>query len=147
MRATLWLGLRPSELDLILEDRSKMKVEMQGAVPILYVYQSKMSTVSKAKRWKAIPCFLKEMQLALKDIENGVPQKSLVKTLRKALPKMDNVGLYSGRKGFTDLMLANGQSLENIASWLGHASIERTWKHYKNKKSVGFDKVEGEKSA
>lgn len=147
MRATLWLGLRPSELELILADKSKMKVEMQGRVPVLSVYQPKLSGVPENKRWKYIPCFHKQMVLALKDIENDVPKKPLVKTLRKALPKFPDVGLYSGRKGFTDLMLSLGQTLENIASWLGHASIERTWKHYKNKKSVEFNEIDESKSA
>lgn len=147
MRATLWLGLRPSELELILTDKTKMKVEMQGRVPVMSVYQPKLSGMPENQRWKYIPCFHKQMILALKDIENGIPKKPLVKTLRKALPKELNVGLYSGRKGFTDLMLSLGQSLENVASWLGHASIERTWRHYKNKKSVAFDAIDEDKSA
>jgi len=141
MRACLWLGLRPSELDQVLADPSKMKTHIQGQTPIASVYQAKLNAVAKSKRWKLIPCFHAEMVAAVKDIEAGVPKKPLVKTLRKAVPELPAIGLYSGRKGFADLMLAYGQTLENIAAWLGHSSIERTWKHYKNKSNVVFNEI------
>lgn len=81
------------------------------------------------------------MIAALKDIEDGVLKKPLVKTLRKTFPDVEGIGLYSGRKGFVDLMLKYGQTLENIAAWLGHSSIERTWKHYKDKDNVVFNEI------
>lgn len=138
LRATLWLGLRPSELDLILKDSSKYRVKQQDKVTILSIYQSKLTGVSKEKRWKHIPLIHSEMLAALTDIEEERISKPLVKTIRKVCPKPEGLGLYSGRKGFTDLMLSYNQSLENIASWLGHASIERTWKHYKDKDVIDF---------
>jgi len=46
--------------------------------------------------------------------------------------------LYSGRKGFTDLMLTKGQSLENISIWLGHSHISRTWASYRDKGPFQF---------
>lgn len=81
------------------------------------------------------------MQKALEDIQNQRIKKPLVKTLKKAAPSIPKIGLYSGRKGFTDLMLSLNQTLENIAMWMGHASIERTWKNYKNKEVVTFNPV------
>jgi len=138
LKATLWLGLRPSELDLILADATKYKVKSQGEINILSVYQAKLTGVSREKRWKSIPLFHPEMQAALEDIKGNRLSKPLVKTIKKSAPKIEGLGLYSGRKGFTDLMLSLGQTLENIAQWLGHASIERTWKHYKNKEVIDF---------
>lgn len=147
MRATLWLGLRPSELDLLISDSSKYKVTMQGKTKVLAVYQSKLTGVAKSKRWKYIPLFHKEMKASLEDLQNSRLSKPLVKTIKKALPKVEGVGLYSGRKGFTDLMLSLGQNLEDIASWLGHSSIERTWKHYKAKDVVNFVPIKKRRSS
>jgi hypothetical protein len=141
IRATLWLGLRPSELDSIITDPKKMKVSTQNKTPVLSVYQAKLTSISKIKRWKHIPLFHPEMKNALADIENKVVKKPLVKTLKKAAPTVLKIGLYSGRKGFTDLMLSFNQTLENIAMWMGHASIERTWKNYKNKEQVNFVEI------
>ncbi len=141
LRATLWLGLRPSELDLMLEDSSKYRIKTQDETQVLSIYQAKLTGVSKEKRWKHIPLIHTEQQAALMDILEERTRKPLVKTIQKACPKPAGLGLYSGRKGFTDLMLSLGQTLENIAAWLGHASIERTWKHYKDKEIVVFTEI------
>ncbi|WP_373997930.1 hypothetical protein [Bdellovibrio bacteriovorus] len=138
MRATLWLGLRPSDLDLIIEDSSKHK-SVQGEVTIFSVYQPKLTSVPKEKGWKHMPLFHAEMMAALNDLESGNLVKPLVKTIRSAASKVEGLGLYSGRKRFTDLMPGLGQSLENIFMWLGHSSIERTGKHHKDKHLVKFN--------
>jgi integrase len=49
-----------------------------------------------------------------------------------------HITLRAGRKGFIDLMLDHGQSLEDISAWLGHQNIEMTWQKYRNKKRVSF---------
>jgi hypothetical protein len=59
-----------------------------------------------------------------------------MKTMRKYFG--EGVDLYAGRKGFTDLMLAKGHSLENISVWMGHSTLERTWKSYKNRRRYHF---------
>lgn len=141
MHATLWLGLRPTELDDILENKSHMKVSHSEGVEVLSIYQTKLTSVPKPKRWKHIPIFHPEMERAVEFIQNGVIRKPLVKTLKKAAPGYDEIGLYSGRKGFTDLMLSLDQKLEDISMWLGHLSIERTWKNYKDKKKINFQEV------
>ncbi len=143
IRATLWLGLRPSELDAIIENRAKnLKTESQRGTKIVGIYQAKLTGVSKDMRWKHIPLIHPEQMAALKDINSEVVIKPLVKTIRNYAPSdATNLGLYSGRKGFTDLMLELGQSLEDISQWMGHASVERTWRHYKNKRRVNFKKL------
>jgi integrase len=50
-----------------------------------------------------------------------------------------NTTLYGGRKGFTDLMLANDQDFVHISQWMGHSSIERTWKNYKSKRVTHYN--------
>jgi hypothetical protein len=138
MRATLWLGLRPSELDLLIEDPSNFKIRTQHNIEILSVNQPKLVSLPKPKRWKSIPLFHPEMKAAAEDLLNGILKKPLLKTIHKALPNIEGLGLYSGRKGFTDLMLSLDQSLEDVSLWLGHTSIERTWKHYKDKNLIKF---------
>lgn len=143
LRACLWFGLRPSELDDIMADRKQyMQTYIQDGTRIVGVYQSKLVSVSKEQRWKYIPVLHPEQQQALLDINKGNLSKPLVKTVRKASTSPGNLGLYSGRKGFTDLMLSLEQDLEDISQWMGHASIDRTWKHYKNKRRVHFNKIE-----
>ena len=66
-------------------------------------------------------------------------QRPHPKTVRKHLEA--NITLYGGRKGFTDLMLARGQKLEDISLWLGHRNITTTWKHYKDKEQINFVKT------
>jgi hypothetical protein len=37
-----------------------------------------------------------------------------------------DIDLYGGRKGFTDLMLSKGNTIENISIWMGHSTLDRT---------------------
>lgn len=77
--------------------------------------------------------------MALGFIENSKLQRPCLKTLKKYL-KDQKISLYGGRKGFTDLMLSYGQKIEDISVWMGHTSIEVTWRYYKNKLKVSFTK-------
>lgn len=147
LHATLWLGLRPSELDNIIKDQDKYfqikrqkHPETKAQIKVVGIYQAKLTGVDKDNRWKWIPCFHPEQAQAIENIKSEVLKKPLVKTIKRYSGN-DNLGLYSGRKGFTDLMLDLGQELENISQWLGHASIERTWKHYKNKNKITFNSL------
>jgi hypothetical protein len=135
---TIWFGLRPSELDQVLEDRTQGKywrVE-DGEVDVLWVYQPKLTSKPRNQRWKPIPVLFDEQKKALEYILTGGLQKPIAKTMRNHFP--GHTTLYGGRKGFTDLMLDRQQSLENIAQWLGHSSIEMTWSRYKDKNRVGY---------
>lgn len=83
-------------------------------------------------RWKPIPLLFDEQEFALRIIESKSFKRPLVKTLRQCFRR--GVDLYGGRKGFTDLMLSKGHTFENISIWMGHSTLERTWKSYKNKR-------------
>lgn len=134
---TVWLGLRPSELDQIMEDRKNQywRVE-EGETDVLWVYQPKLTSKPRPKRWKPIPILYPEQKEALGFVFEGGAAKPLAKTIKKYTGQQ--ITLYGGRKGFTDLMLGRGQRLEDIAQWLGHSSIEMTWTKYKDKTRVGF---------
>lgn len=135
---SVYFGLRPSEVDALKDERN-WRIEDQGKVRVLFVYQSKLRAISRDKRWKPIPCILREQRDALKVIESGEFKRPLPKTVSNHFG--EGVTLYGGRKGFTDLMLSKGQKLEDISTWMGHTSIERTWKSYKNRQSVSFTPI------
>jgi integrase len=119
---SVWLGLRPNEVDKLIDDEFvRILFDKQG-IPILWVYQSKLTSIPPRFRWKLIPLF----------------ERPLAKTVKKYLGS--NITLYGGRKGFTDLMLSINQRLENISQWMGHSTIDRTWKHYKCRTMVHYDK-------
>lgn len=144
---SIWLGLRPSEIDQLKpfssSNRFGYKIEefRQGrsTVKVLKVYQSKLTTLSQADRWKSIPIIYPEQKKALKIIQSKPLKRPLTKTIQKYLG--DDLTLYAGRKGFTDLMIDKGQDLKDISMWLGHTSVDQTWKSYKNKNVVRFTPV------
>jgi len=131
---SVWLGLRPPEVDAI----TMAKIKKEQGVPVLWVYQSKLKGVKKEDRYKPIPILYREQKRCLDFIKKEI-QRPLVKTVQKHV--LEGANLYGGRKGFTDLMLGKGQSLEDISTWLGHATIERTWQSYKQRQKVSFKKV------
>jgi hypothetical protein len=65
-------------------------------------------------------------------VESSYFRRPLTKTMRKHFGH--GVTLYAGRKGFSDLMLSKNQSFENISVWMGHSSLQRTWKSYKQRR-------------
>lgn len=136
---TVWLGLRPSELEQIKADRQNQfwRIE-EGEVDVLWVYQSKLTSKPRHLRWKPIPLVYPE-QVNAKGYLFQVLSKPIAKTMRKYFS--GHVTLYGGRKAFTDLMLDRGQGLEDIAQWLGHTSIEMTWTRYKDKNQVRYKKL------
>lgn len=134
---SVYLGLRPEEVDS-LQNKQNYRLEYDSArkINVLWVYQSKLQSIEKEKRWKLIPLFLEQQSNCLDIIAQNNFKKSSYKFARKVLPK--GVTFYGGRKNFTDMMLGYSQNLEDIHGWLGHQSIDTTWKHYKNKKAVNF---------
>lgn len=129
---SLWLGLRPNEVDRLKEQGSKYTWYLEDNV--IWVYQSKLVGISKDKRVKPIPLKYNEQSTCISIIESKNFKRPLGKTLQRHLG--DGYTLYAGRKGFTDLMLSRGNGLEAVSQWLGHSSIETTWKVYKYKKKV-----------
>ena len=129
---SIWFGLRPQEIDN-LKDKNFWKIEiLPSGRKILWVLQTKIIAVPFEDRWKPIPLLFDEQFFALKIIESGNFKRPLVKTMRKHFDQ--GVTLYGGRKGFTDFMLSKGQSLENISIWMGHSTLSRTWRSYKNRR-------------
>ena len=138
---SVWLGLRPSEIDATQKQPNSFILEFNESlnVDVLKVYQRKLVGVEKSKRWKSIPIFLTEQKAAVIFLANKKCRRPLPKTIQKHSGN-ERLGLYGGRKGFTDLMLSKGQSLEDISQWMGHQSIEMTWAKYKSRKHVSFTK-------
>ena len=133
---SVWFGLRPQEIDQ-LKDQRLWRIETTLTErKILWVYQTKIVALPTEERWKPIPILYPEQEEALKIIESQYYKRPLVQTMRRHFGM--NVHLYAGRKGFTDLMLKNGHSLESISQWMGHTTIGRTWRNYKCRTYVQF---------
>lgn len=125
-------GLRPTECDWLL-NQSEIPIEWdkQNKCDVLRIYQSKLVSVSKDERYKVIPIYLKSQKEAITILETKKAKRPLNKSLKRLFKK--NVQTYSPRKSFTDYMLENNFKLEDISIFLGHRSIDMTWKHYKGK--------------
>ena len=129
---SVWLGLRPQEIDN-LHNKDMWSLETLGnSRKVLWVFQTKIVALPKEDRWKPIPLILEEQREAFSIIKENRFKRPLMKTIRKHFG--EGTDLYGGRKGFTDLMLSKGHSLENISVWMGHSTLERTWKSYKSRK-------------
>jgi integrase len=103
---------------------------------VLWVYQTKLIALPPIDRWKPVPLIYDEQKFAAKIIEDGLFERPLNKTVRRYFG--EGVTLYGGRKGFTDLMLGKGHTLEAISQWMGHSTIGRTWRTYKDRLGVEF---------
>lgn len=109
---SFWLALRPGEVDL------QRFQKIPGGVQI---YQPKV------RQWKELPFEFEEQKEAVDLWQEGV-ERPLAKTLSNALKK--NCKLYAGRKGFPVYAWEQGKDFVEVASWMGHASIERTYRDY-----------------
>lgn len=136
---SVWLGLRPMEIDQ-LHDKSLYRLQkLEGGSALLWVYQTKLISVPPRYRWKLIPMVFEGQVDVLKIIESGDFKRPLNKTVRHHFG--NHTTLYGGRKGFTDLMLDHQQQLENISQWMGHSTIERTWRSYKSRRITHYDVI------
>ncbi len=126
---SVWLGLRPQEVDNIKEKELMRVEEPLHGRKILWIFQTKIIALPPEDRWKPIPILFEEQEFALKILKNNNFKRPLCKTIKKYFG--DDVDLYSGRKGFIDLMLSKGHTIENISVWMGHSTLERTWRSYK----------------
>jgi hypothetical protein len=128
---SVWFGLRPKEVDNLKSDELWKVEKNSGRLTILWVFQTKMVALPREDRWKPIPILFEEQKFALRILEGQNFKRPLVKTVRRYFG--EGIDLYGGRKGFVDLMLSREQELENISVWMGHSSLERTWKSYKQR--------------
>lgn len=132
-----WFGLRPKECDNLKSAQNwKISYNSESRIEILEVKQTKILGGDASKKWKFIPVYFDEQIEALNLIRSGNFKRPLNKSLYRLLS--DGIETYSPRKGFTDLMLKLDVTLEDISSFLGHASIDMTWKHYKNKRAFNL---------
>lgn len=128
---SVWLGLPPQEVDN-LKNKDLWRVEETSSSKILWVFQTKIVSLSYEDRWKPIPILFEEQEFAVRIIKAQKFQRPLVKTIHHYFG--EGIDLYGGRKGFVDLMLSKCHALENISVWMGHSTLERTWRSYKQRK-------------
>ena len=137
---SVWLGLRPSEIDSLVPKKKmknwRIEKDKQG-ITILRVYQPKLVSIEREKRWKGIPILFDQQVQALEFIKSGEFKRPLTKTIHLHISERHNN--YGGRKGFMDLMLGLGQKFENVSVWLGHTTLDRSLRNYKNKQIVNYD--------
>jgi len=125
MYVSLWFGLRPSEIDSLIDGEGKTwKLGTQDGVKVFKVYQSKLTGIAKEKRWKLIPCIFNEQLEALKFVKSQKLDRPLVKTIKRHVG--EKYTTYAGRKGFETLLHKRSIPYEAISSYLGHASVDRT---------------------
>lgn len=96
-------------------------------------------SVEREKRWKGIPILFDQQVQALEIIKTGEFKRPLTKTIHLHISEKHNN--YGDRKGFMDLMLGPpfNQRFENISVWLGHTTLDRSLRNYKNKQIVNYD--------
>ncbi|MGZ3744538.1 MAG: hypothetical protein ACXWRE_13220 [Pseudobdellovibrionaceae bacterium] len=138
---TLAYGLRPSELDRILTDKKNKFHEItrpdKNGICFLKIYQAKLINLEPNRRWKSIPIIYPEQLQALQHIKSKDFKRPLTKTIHNFIGARFNN--YAGRKGFMDWMLSMGQKFENCSMYLGHASLDRSLRNYKQKGIVYYD--------
>lgn len=142
---SVWFGLRPQEVDQLKDDRFvRLQRDLNGTL-ILWIYQTKLMAVSPRHRWKLIPIIFREQKLGLKIIRDKFFERPRIRTVKRHFGFRTT--LYGGRKGFTDLMLAHEQNFIHISQWMGHSSIDRTWRSYKSRRIVHYSVREKKKTA
>jgi integrase len=129
---SVWFGLRPKEVDNLHEENFWRVEKLWNGRRVLWVYQTKVIALPEEDRWKPIPILYAQQEEGLNILNTNNFKRPWAKTVRFHFGK--DVTLYGGRKGFTDLMLAKGHTIENISIWMGHSTINRTWKSYKNRR-------------
>jgi len=140
LKIAAWFGLRPLEVDNLKRSKNmRVRRDPELGVDVLEVMQTKLVNLPKDDRWKPIPVYFKEQKEALELIYSGEFKRPLNKTLQRLFG--DGIETYSPRKAFADLMLERGFDLEDVATFMGHRSIEMTWRHYKNHRKFKLPKV------
>lgn len=133
---SIWLGLRPKEIDNSLDDNLWRIEKLPTGLKVLWVYQTKLVAIPKNERWKGIPIIHEEQKFALRILKSKNYKRPHHQKIQEVLGRPFR--LYGGRKGFVDLMLKRGHSLEAISQWMGHSTISRTWRDYKNRLDIEF---------
>lgn len=127
---SLWFGLRPGELENIRngEEFAYFSQDIQKEVEILNVRQTKLSNLAEEDQWKSIPIIYPEQRIAASIIYEGNYNRPHPDTIKNHTKGHHH--LYAGRKGFGPLMWEKGHDVVEVSSWLGHKSIDRTYRDY-----------------
>lgn len=123
---SLWFGLRPREINEYQEGQKwRVKIWHDKSIgkEVLTVFQSKIDD-----KPKHIPILYPEQQRASKMLQEAVFKQPFIGRVRRILDSP--VKLYSGRKGFVNLMDDRGHSLQEVSIWLGHENTETTLRYY-----------------
>lgn len=143
-KATFYLGLRPEELMRTPNGgKHYSKVQHISGVDVVSIYQEKLKGVPDNKRTKHIPIKWDEQKEAIKIIEDQSFKKPTYKAIKKIARALNcnsgnkALGLYSGRKGFTNWCFDKGEkSFQSVASWLGHLDPTTTFSIYRDREQV-----------
>ena len=107
----VWLGLRPEEVDNLGDNRHcRIKMHDDGETPVLWIFQTKLTSVDEEKAWKPIPLWHPEQQACLEIIRAGNFKRPLNKVLRRIFPEKRVTG-YSGRKSIRGFNAIPGTAL------------------------------------
>jgi integrase len=140
---SLWFGLRPAEVDGILEGGKHkiLRVEQEGGstITVLGVYQSKLIKLPEERRWKYIPAILPEQLTAIEYIKTKVFRRPLGTTLHRVFG--DNTRAYAGRKSFANLLIQRGMDFSTISTFLGHTDAAYTYRHYTDPQQLQLDRI------
>jgi hypothetical protein len=145
LKISIWFGLRPYEIERLHEPPGPKtwSITTIAGVPVLKVYQTKLVGAKTEKRTKVIPCLEPEQREALELVRARDHERPLAKTLKRVFAnfrKQFGVKLYAGRKGFIALMVGRrGHKFQNVSAWLGHQTMDRTYRDYMDKQKKTWD--------
>lgn len=133
---SLWFGLRPQEIENLKRGNEYFNFDRdyETNLEILCVLQTKLSNLPEEDQWKSIPIIYPEQIEAASIIRTGNFIKPLGKTIKRHTHGQHH--LYAGRKGFGPLMWGKGHDVVEVSSWLGHKSIDRTYRDYMSWRKV-----------
>lgn len=130
LNRALQLGLRPQEMRNVTrgDEYTFFDSDAETGLEVLNVLQTKLVNLSEEDQWKRIPVLYPEQRIAADNIKNESLEEPLPKTIKRYTH--GNHHLYAGRKGFGPLMWGLGHDVVEVSSWLGHKSIDRTFRDY-----------------
>lgn len=136
MLISFWFGLRPQEMANLAKGTtySYFDHDDENNVEVLNILQTKLSNLADEEQWKSIPILYPEQRQAASIIRSGIFKAPRLKTLKNYT--LGNYHLYAGRKGFGPLMWGLGHDVVEVSSWLGHKSIDRTYRSYMKWKRI-----------
>ena len=84
---SVWLGLRPKEIDQLKDSKNFRIHHGPDGTSVLWVYQTKLTSVPPKYRWKLIPLIFEEQKKIQRLIKSKKFHRPLVKTVKLYLGK------------------------------------------------------------